>query len=139
MMETICLKSKGRVFFQKNRIPSKKDVIKQLGVIKNTFAGNMIERMYDYYFDNAIEFKKEYRKYYSCEYSSLAVFIEEHYNIEKNLAKMCADGNYCMKEFSRQIIDYNVETLNYDRDFKQKFSEAVGGIKDEDSDGVYYE
>ena len=30
-------------------------------------------------------------------------------------------------------------TLNYDESFKKAFSKAVGGLEDEDQDGIYYE
>ena len=50
-----------------------------------------------------------------------------------------AEGNYSMKECYRRSIERNIETLNYDESFKNAFSKAVGGLKDEDQDGVYYE
>ena len=139
MKEPLCFKADGHFFFPKKRIPRKAAVLKKLGVKKGTFAGNMIARAYDYYFTGAIDFNKEYRKYYRLEFSSITGYIEERYNIEKSKAQQYADNHYCMKECSRYAIDRSVETLNYDQDFKTKFSEAVGGIKDEDSDGVYYE
>ena len=30
-------------------------------------------------------------------------------------------------------------TLNYDESFKKAFSKAIGGLEDEDQDGIYYE
>lgn len=107
-----------------------------LGVKKNTLAGNMISRVYDYYFQGAINLKREYRKYYRKEFISLEKFIEEHFNIEYENAKKLAVGNYSMKECSRRSIERNIETLNYDENFKNAFSEAVGGLKDEDQDGI---
>ncbi len=113
--------------------------MKMLGVKKKTFAGNMISRVYDYYFQGAINFRKEYKKYYRREFCSLHKFIEERFNIEYNEAKKLADGNYSMKDCSRRSIERNIETLNYDENFKRAFSKAVGGLKDEDQDGFYYE
>lgn len=43
-----------------------------------------------------------------------------------------------MKECSIRSIERNVETLNYDDEIKRMFSDAVGGIEDEDPDGLYY-
>ena len=57
--------------------------MKTLGVKKKTFAGNMISRMYDYYFQGAINFRREYRKYYRKEFCSVEKFIEEHFNIKE--------------------------------------------------------
>lgn len=139
MTRPLCFKSEGRFFFPKGQIPRKEDVMKRLGVKKGTFAGNMIARAYDYYFAGAIDFAKEYRKYYRHEFPTQVHYIEERYNIEHDKAQQFADGHYCMNECGKYTIDHCMETLNYDRDFKTKFSEAVGGIEDEDSDGVYYE
>lgn len=139
MKESLCYKSEGRIFFPVDLLPKKGKVLKTLGVRKNTFAGNMVSRMYDYYFSGAVDFYKEYRKYYSREFPSLKEYIEERYNIDPSLAKKYSTGHYCMNECSRRSIERNVETLNYDEDFKHKFSEAVGGIEDEDPDGIYYE
>ena len=75
-------------------VPCKRRVMKTLGVKKNTFAGNMISRVYDYYFQGAINLKKEYRKYYRKEFCSVEKFIEEHFNIELDDAKKLAEGNY---------------------------------------------
>ena len=50
-----------------------------------------------------------------------------------------AEGNYSMKECSRCSVERNIETLNYDESFKKAFSKAVGGLEDEDQDGIYYE
>ena len=50
MNETSCYKIKGRIFFKHKDVPCKRRVMKTLGVKKNTFAGNMISRVYDYIF-----------------------------------------------------------------------------------------
>lgn len=139
MDKPLCYKSHGYIFFPIDEIPQKRIVMKTLGVRKKTFAGDMISRMYDYYFDGAVDFAKEYKKYYSKEFNSLEDYIEEHYNIDRERAEVYARGHYAMKECSRRSIERNVETLNDDKEFKRLFAEAVGGIDDEDPDGVYYE
>lgn len=60
MNEVTCYKKDGRIYFRKKDIPYKRYVMKRMGV-KNTFAGNMISRVYDYYFYGAINFRKEYK------------------------------------------------------------------------------
>lgn len=136
-MDAIGVKSEGVLYFDADRVPSKLMVLRRIGARRNTFAGNMISRLYDYYFTGAINFRKEY-KYYKKEFNSLADFIEEHYNIVRSDAEIFSQGNYSMKECSINTIERNIETLNYDEDFKQKFSDAVGGLVDEDPDGIYY-
>lgn len=131
-------KISGRVYFQNKNIPRKPKVMKRLGARKNTFAGNMISRMYDYYYKDAINFRKEYRKYYKKEFETLEKYIEERFNLDYDDAVRLAAGNYSIKECSRKSIERNIETLDYDEDFKNVFSEAVGGLHDEDPDGIYY-
>lgn len=110
-----------------------------MGVKKNTFAGNLVSRMYDYYFKDGLNFQKEYRKYYHKEFDTICAFIEEHFNMEHDLAMKLANGNYSIKYCSSQSIERNVETLNYDENFRRAFSNAIGGLQDEDPDGIYYE
>ena len=43
-----------------------------------------------------------------------------------------------MKECSSRSVERNIETLDYDEEIKKIFSDAVGGIDDEDPDGFYY-
>jgi len=133
-----CYKRYGRIYFRKKDIPRKRQVLKKMGAKKDTFAGNMISRVYDYYFKGAVNFRKEYLKYYHKEFSSIEMFIEEHFNIECNDAAKLAKNDYSMKECSLNI-ERNVETLNYDESFERAFSDVVGGLEDEDQDGVYYE
>lgn len=129
----------GAIFFQEKRVPKKRKVMNYLGVKPRTFAGNLVYRLYDYYFAGAVNFKKEYKRYYKKEFDSVEQFIEEHFNLWQCDAVCLAKGDYSMKECSRKSIERNIETINYDRWFKTAFSEAVGGIRDEDEDGVYYE
>ena len=98
----------------------------------------MISRLYDYYFDGMLNFKKEYRKYYQKEYESVEKFIEEHFNIDPVEAKKLSAYDYSIKECSVRSIEGNMETLNYDETFKKNFSDAVGGLEDEDQNGFYY-
>ena len=133
-----CYKSHGIMYFQKRKIPKKWIVLKRLGVKPGTFAGGTISRLYDYYFNGAVDFVSDYKKYYSKEFDSVAQFIEERYNIDHEDAIVFAADHYSMKECSIRSIERNVETLIYDEEIERLFSEAVGGIKDEDPHGLYY-
>lgn len=139
MNEPSCYKKDGQVYFRIKTIPRKSKLMKKLGVKKNTFGGNMISRVYDYYFAGALNFKKEYGRYYRKEFGTVEKFIEEHFNIDHNEAIKLAEDDFSIKQCNYQSIERNLETLNYDESFKKAFSEAVGGLEDEDSDGIYYE
>ena len=138
MPDSFCYKFQGTLYFQKRKIPKKRTVLKRLGVKPGTFAGGTISRLYDYYFNGAVDFVSEYNGYYSREFDSAAQFIEEKYNIEHEKAIRYAAGHYSMKECSIRAIERNIETLIYDEEIKSMFSEAVGGIEDEDPNGLYY-
>ena len=109
-----------------------------MGVKSKSFAGNMVARMYDYYFADAVNFNIEFRKYYKKEYDSITEYMEQHYNILHEDVESMAAGSYSMKRCTQDSIERNVETLNYDDAFKNAFSIAVGGLIDEDQDGIYY-
>lgn len=110
-----------------------------MGVKRRTFAGNMVARLYDFYFGKAIDFNKEYRKYYKKEYSTLVDYMEQHYNVSHEDAVFMAQGSFSMKNCFCDSVERNIETVCYDKNLMNAFSEAVGGLVDEDSDGVYYE
>lgn len=117
----------GRIFFQESKLPSKFQIIKKLGVRQNSYAGNLVSRVYDYYFYGALNFKREYQLYYQKEFSSLERFIEEHFNIGYDKAITLAEGNYSMKEYSSKSFDKNIEIMNYDKEFKCAFVAAIEG------------
>ena len=97
-----------------------------------------MSRMYDFYFDGAVVFADEYKKFYSKEFDSVTDFIEDHYNLDHESAIKYAEGNFSMKDCSFYSIDWCIGSLNYYEEFRRLFSNAVGGILDEDPDWIYY-
>lgn len=138
MKNCIGIKKKGTLYFNHSKLPSKRTVMHRMGVKSKSFAGNMVARMYDYYFADAVNFNIEFRKYYKKEYDSITEYMEQHYNILHEDVESMAAGSYSMKRCTQDSIERNVETLNYDDAFKNAFSIAVGGLIDEDQDGIYY-
>lgn len=134
MSKTTSIISKGIIYFPKYQIPKKASVMRSLGVKKRTFAGDMISRLYDYFVFGATDFSYEYRHYYSQEFNSIAEFIEERYNMERERAEQLSRNHFCMKDYSRDSIERNIETLLYDHNFQRVFFEAIGGVQSEDSD-----
>ncbi len=139
MGNAIAYKKHGIIYFPARKIPKKNIVLKRMGVRKNTFAGDAMSRLYDYYFKDAVNLQDEYKQYYIKEFATVIIFMEEHLNMEHDLAVRLAKGNYSMKHCTSESIERNIETLNYDAELKQMFSNAIGGIEDEDSDWIYYE
>ncbi len=133
-----CFKTEGILYFESSKIPDKRSVLLSMGVRPDTFAGNMVKRAYSYCFEDAINFRKEYKKYYRKEFKSLKNFIEERYNFNEDMAEFLSEGDYSMKDCSVMSIERNTETLFEDKDFKDSFAKAVGGLRDEDPNGLYY-
>ena len=139
MDNNIVYKKDGIVYFNKNVLPRKWLVLKRMGVKRNSFAGDVISRLYDYYFSGAIDLNNDFRKYYRKEYASIIDYMEQHHNICYDDAVFMAKGSYSMKNCSQNSVERNIETVNYVKDIKEAFAKAVGGFIDEDSDGIYYE
>lgn len=138
MTEHSCYISNGRMIFRKARVPRKSYVIKAMGTKRNTFAGNLISRLYSYYFDDAVNFKKEYRLFYRKEFSSITEFIEEHYNFEHDEAALLAAEDYSLKMIYSSV-ERNIETLHFDNDLMDAFWKVIGGMKDENQSRICYE
>ena len=139
MKDYIAHKRGGILYFDNASLPSKRTIMLRMGVKRHTFAGNMVARLYDFYFGEAIDFNKEYRRYYKKEYLSLVDYMEQHHNVSHDDAVFMAKGSFSMKNCFFNSVERNIETVCTDKALMDAFSEALGGFIDEDSDGIYYE
>lgn len=119
----------GKMFFRESWLPPKWLVQKRLGVQKSTYAGNVISRMYDYYFQGAVNFKWEYRTYYRKEFATVENYLEQRYHFSREEAEVLVEGNYSMKSYGAESPEKNMENLNYDKDFEKAFYHALTGEK----------
>lgn len=133
-----CISANGCIFFPTHWMPKKGTVMRRLGVKRQSYAGSMISRTYDYFFHNGKDIHQEYKKYYKKEFDSEQSFVEERYDVDEALAKRVTQRRYRIKEY-RKSVDRLVENLNYDRGYDESFSSAVGGIEYETEDRIYYE
>ena len=140
MDKCICYKKYGYIFFEKHKIISKNKLLRKLGAKKNTFAGNMVCRLYNIYFAGSTNLKKEYRKYYKNEFDTITQFIESHYNIDHQDAEYLSKKDYSIKDYSwKTNLEISLDPLMYDEYFNQMFFKAIGEIKDEDTNWIYNE
>lgn len=79
------IKIDNKIFFIRTKNMSKKKFLKQFYVKNNTYLYNLYCRLYSYIAGNAINLFKEYKLYYSKEYSTFKIFLSEHYNIPDNI------------------------------------------------------
>lgn len=139
MIKSTVYKNNGLIFFNNTTLPCKTIVLYRMGVKRKSYAGNIVSRLYDFYFKGAINLNREYRLYYKKEYMSFIDFIEQHHNIEHDLAVYLSNGHFSIKRYSYRSIDSNICRLEESKSISEAFLKAIGGIKDEDSDGFYYE
>ena len=137
MKDTACFQWKNIFFFKRENIPDKNEFIRLFGVNKNTFAGNMVSRIYDQYFKGATNFRVEYKKYYIKEFSSFESFIRNHFNFEEEIIENIVNDDYSFKKLN--YFEGSLNFINYDKGFLDAFSKIVGGFTNEDTDGIYYE
>lgn len=119
------------LFFNKAEICSRNRLIKLYGVKKRSYAGNVVMRVYDSYFGNAINIKKEFSKYYKKEFKTCEQFLVCRFNMTEELAKkVCNEKtHYVDLEWKGDQIWYS---FSYDDELKKQFWRFVGGIEYED-------
>jgi len=55
--------------------PSLKDCFGRGKVVPGSYAAELVERVYEWYVDGALDLKAEYTKYYKPEYRSVEAFL----------------------------------------------------------------
>lgn len=123
------IKVNGYCFFDKKNIGSKRKMQKYFGVKNKTYAGNIIERVYYYYFGNAINLKKYFKRYYSQEFQSFEEFLIYRLNLSNEFARKIADKNLYFTNLN--IKQDTIQYLFDDDEDKLTciFEEYVGGIE----------
>ena len=59
------------IFYEKKVVGSVSRLIRRYGVKRKSYAGEVLERIYYYYFGDAVNIKKEYKKFYKNELNDL--------------------------------------------------------------------
>lgn len=125
-MKTIIYKRK--VFFNKKDVCSIGIILKKYGVKGNSYAGNVLKRIYHYYFGDSVNLYKEYKKYYKKEFKTYDNYLECHLGLPDELRR---------KIVYRKIFYVNLEgkgehigdSFLYDDELKEQFWEFAGGIE----------
>lgn len=123
------------VLFEKRSVLSLKNLLKKYGVRGNSYAGEVLKRIYQYYFGDAVDMFKEYKKYYKNEFKTFDSYLECHLGLPEELRKKL--------EF-RKIFYVNLDgkgehigdSFSYDDELKYQFWEIAGGIEYEDKNWV---
>lgn len=125
------MKFKEYLFFEKISVKSKRKLLKYFGIRKNTYAGDVATRLYDYFYKNATNLKREYRKYYKKEFADYKDYLICRFNMPEHVAKrLCGENRYYvnLKWKGEHPGDYFEE----DDVLRKKFWDFMGGLEIED-------
>ncbi len=126
------------IFFEKKIVGSVRRLIRRYGVKRKSYAGDVLERLYYYYFGDAVDIKKEYKRFYKNEFDNIDMYLECHMCIpERVRGKLSAKKILCVNlEGKGQHIG---DSFYYDDDgLKELFWNMVGGVENENSSGLRY-
>lgn len=75
------LKFNNYLFFNLYEVGTKARLLNLYKVKKNSYAGEVIGRIYDLYFGNPINYRKEFRRYYKKEFDNCEQYLVCRFNI----------------------------------------------------------
>lgn len=125
------LKFNDYLFFNKSEVGTKRTLLKKYKVRKNSYAGNVLSRVYDSYFGSATNLQKEFSRYYKKEFGTCKQYLICRFNMPEELAqKVCSEKKYYVDlSWKGEQIGYS---FSYDEELKAQFWDFVGGIENED-------
>lgn len=125
------LKFDRYLFFNKDEVGSLRKLLKVYGVKKRSYAGKVVSRIYESYFGNPINIKKEFSKYYKKEFKTCEQYLICRFNMSESLArKICNEKRYYVNlDWKGDQIGYS---FSYDDELSNQFWRFVGGIEYED-------
>lgn len=89
------LKFNNYLFFNLYEVGTKARLLNLYKVKKNSYAGEVIGRIYDLYFGNPINYRKEFRRYYKKEFDNCEQYLVCRFNMSEELArKVCRNKKY---------------------------------------------
>ena len=117
----------NKVFFVKMNNMTKKEFLNIFKVKKNTYFYKLYERLFDYLISGCINLNDEYNHYYKNEYNCFELFLEEHYNIPRDLIPFFNNKISCYKNktVGCELPLYN---LIHNEEIRNVISEFMGGF-----------
>lgn len=121
------IKVNNYCFFNKREIGSLRKMQRKFGVKKDSYAGNIIKRLYYEFFGQACSVKSYYRKYYRKEYSSCEEFLNCRFAISPELANIIVKEKLWFSNMKSKRDSISIY-LNYENSLRDIFVKYVGGI-----------
>lgn len=125
------LKFNNYLFFNLYEVGTKARLLNLYKVKRNSYAGEVIGRIYDLYFGNPINYRKEFRRYYKKEFDNCEQYLVCRFNMSEELArKICRNKKYYVDlEWKGEQVG---DCFSYDDELKNQFWGFVGGLEYED-------
>ena len=124
------LKFNNYLFFNKKEIGTRSKLLRLYKVKKNTYAGQVVDRIYNSLFGNPINIKSEFLKYYKKEFEYCNQYLICHFNMPEELArKICNEKKYYVD--LNWKVDQIWNSFTFDEILTEKFWNLVGGMVDE--------
>ena len=130
------IKNDKILFFTKKDCKTEEKFLDYLKVKKGSYIGNVVSRVYFYFFGDKHKVVKYYKKYYGKEFASCKEFLINRWNISDEIAEEVSHSKYYFTSLNNKKdgINYRFE---YDDEFVELFDEFIGGkIINENQDNI---
>lgn len=125
------LKFNNFLFFNKGEVGTRRRLLRRYKIKANSYAGKVISRIYNFYFGNAINIKRDFFRYYKKEFKTCEEYLICKFNMPEDLAKrVCNEKRYYV-DLSWKGDQVGHEFSHNDK-LKEQFWSFVGGIEYED-------
>lgn len=114
-------------FFLKSMKVTRRGAYNYWGVVPNSYASRVVDRIYDYYFSGAKNVKIEYWKYYRNEFPTFRDFLIKRFNLNIEEAKEFDSFRTFYKEISFDA-DSHIALLLEDKNIGATLKEFTRGI-----------
>lgn len=117
--------SNNKIFFNAHKIKSKQQLFNTLLIVPDSVIGIVVARIYNWYFEGAVNLKREYKIYYKQEFENFKEFLSKHYLVPKRYINTIVSEDFWMKDL-KVNIDYNLKTfLEDENDINKIFWEKI--------------
>lgn len=126
-----CLMFDGKIYYIKDSKKSENSFFKYFGVKKNTYIGQVFQRLFYVYCKHSINLFWEYNKYYKYEFKTFEEYLYNKHNLANKEIEIFRNKNSFYKEYSK-VADRVNHDLLFDETIKEQLYEFLGGVVYED-------
>ncbi|MDR1797240.1 MAG: hypothetical protein LBR44_07305 [Clostridiales Family XIII bacterium] len=121
----------GKAYYKQDVRITRASLYRAFGVRRKSYMSRLIDRIFEYYFSNAINLRTEYKKYYQLEFNNFDDYLSHKHNLfNEEIRRLSSKGRCYYKNISIDK-DYDVEFLMEDKALFGIIAKLTGGIQDE--------